>query len=118
MVYTSLYEDKYRLRKGNKIMAVITFTTFCSLPCKAKIFTINDIEADIADFGYDTTYNNSESEEELDIWGCRGREWHRYSDESLLQEACVKYGINQMECDEICDILEAKLSIGDCGWCI
>ena len=85
---------------------------FGALPCELKTFTINGIRADKDDFGegYDA-----------DIYGapdygcgCHKFEADRTEKPSILE----KYNIDYADYLEICDILEDKLYVGSCGWCI
>lgn len=102
----------------------VVFEQYDALPCCAKTFIINDIEADIDDFGFSETSNHVWDDfgfEDLDRWGCRDRVWYTWlkdGEGESWEPVLKKYGINKEELWEITDMLESLLSIGNCGWCI
>ena len=79
----------------------------------ADIFTINDIPADINDFGecYD---DNKEAAPEF---GCGNMCFHAYDEPSLEPTVLERYHISLSEWEEICDILTCELRWGRCGEC-
>lgn len=79
-----------------------------ALPCCLQTFTINGIVASESDFG------SSDSEGDGD-YGC---EYHYFiPNENPSEGVLDKYGITKKQYDEVCDILEAELHVGSCGWC-
>lgn len=79
--------------------------------CWAKVFRINDIEADEDDFGEKYDENRSNAPE----YGCGNMRFHPYSPDPRVME---KYHINAQEWNEICDKLVDGLSFGRCYWCV
>jgi len=73
-------------------------------------FVINGIHADESDFGekYDR-----DSENAVD-YGCGDMQFTRVD---AKPEVLAKYGIDEKEYSEVCDVLESDLSFGCCGWC-
>ena len=76
-----------------------------------EVFRINDIEADIEDFGecYDDDKYSAPD------YGCGNMRFHRYDEPSL--EVLNKYNINTIEWETICDQLDNKLYWGRCALC-
>ena len=78
--------------------------------CSMERFVINGIHADESDFGekYDR-----DSENAVD-YGCGDMQFTRVD---AKPEVLAKYGIDEKEYSEVCDVLESDLSFGFCGWC-
>lgn len=76
-----------------------------------KVFRINDIDADIEDFGecYDDDKYSAPD------YGCGNMRFHQYDEPSV--ETLNKYNINITEWEEICDKLDTKLYVGRCADC-
>ena len=79
--------------------------------CELKEFKINGIDADRDDFGRKV----DESRETAEEYGCGDM---RFTRQEPSMEILAKYSISPKEYDDICSILEKKLSFGRCGWCI
>jgi hypothetical protein len=82
--------------------------TYESLPCETSTFVVNNVSADVKDFGV-TDYESD---------GDCGCIYHvfkpfRHPPKPVL----TKYKITLEEFLEIGDKLEEKLDIHDCGWC-
>ena len=78
---------------------------------RLRVFRINDIEADIEDFGkcYDDDRYSAPD------YGCSNMRFHRYDEPS--SEVLNKYNISCTEWDIICDQLDNKLYMGRCAYC-
>lgn len=90
----------------------IVIKPYHSLPCELEVFTINGIKADKDDFGegYDHEWENDEP------YGCG---YHRFDAKREYEQSILdKYNITPEEYLEICDLLEDKLYVGSCGWCV
>lgn len=89
-------------------MKVVMLHPYCS---DFRVFTINDIEADVDDFGKSKDWAPESAPE----YGCGYRAFRafEYTSEKILD----KYHINVREWEQICDMLEAKLDIGRCDDC-
>ena len=78
--------------------------------CALSVFEINGINADYEDFG---------EKEDRNPWGaedyCCGD--MRFEGKRPTTEILEKYKITIDEYNEICDLLEEKLSFGACCWC-
>jgi hypothetical protein len=78
--------------------------------CGCEIFRVNDIEADVDDFGAKYDY----SPEEADEYECGNMVFQSFpSSDRVLK----KYSITQDEYNEITDALIVGLSFGRCGLC-
>lgn len=77
------------------------------LPCELEIFKINDIEADIEDFGETERSGNC-----MD-YTCSQTFNPKFPTEEVLE----KYGINLKDYSEICDRLKDELHVPRCGTC-
>ena len=75
------------------------------------VFTINNIEADIDDFGRSKDWEPECAPE----YGCGYRAFRafEYPEEKVLE----KYHINEKEWEQICEMLESKLDWGRCADC-
>ena len=86
----------------------LTIKSFGSgLPCELEIFKINDIEADIEDFG--------ETERSGSCMNSTCSQTFRFK--LPTEEVLKKYSINLKEYSEICDRLEDELYVPGCGMC-
>lgn len=76
-----------------------------------RVFRINDIDADVDDFGI------SEDSEPWNApeYGCGNRQFHPYDDPS--ENVLEKYHITYYEWTNICDILCRELDWGRCALC-
>ena len=83
-----------------------------ALPCSLQEFTINGIRADQDDFGE----GGDSSPETAEPYGCGC--WEFKADRTPKQEVLDKYGITKEEYLTICDQLEDKVMVGECGWCV
>ena len=83
----------------------------CDALCSMKTLVINGILADETEFGekYDRDSENAED------YGCEDMQFTRVD---AKPEVLAKYGINEQEYSEVCDVLETDLSFGSCGWCV
>lgn len=90
----------------------VVIKPFYALPCACKVFTINGKRADISDFGHmrDTNFSKAEP------YGCGCMRF--IADSHKIDEAVKTYNITTDEFNEICNILEAKLFVGKCNWCV
>lgn len=95
----------------------VKFQTYHSLPCEAREFFINGIPAETDDFGEEFDEGDRNACEDRDIarWGCVDYVFKRRPCSEMVLN---RYKISEEEYSEICDLLEAKLSIGMCGWCV
>ena len=86
---------------------------YYALPCELETFTINGKDAYKNDFGYSTDFGDELNRYE---YGCGNMKFISYDTpiEGLLEE----YGITINEYNEICEMLEVNLHVGECGWCI
>lgn len=101
---------------------------YSGLPCEVQEFYINKklIENfDTKDFGesFDSEdvwigYDSEES-----VYGCSNRVFKRYDKskddypKEIIEKAKEKYGLTDLEYDEVCLLLEEALTVGECGWC-
>lgn len=79
--------------------------------CELSKFTINGINAHYDDFG---TKEDRDPKSAPD-YCCADMRFIPYP--SINLEALKKYNITSEEYNEVCKILEDKLSFGACGWC-
>lgn len=77
------------------------------LPCELETFKINDIEADIEDFG--------ETERSGSCMNSTCSQTFRFK--LPTEEVLKKYSINLKDYSEICDRLEDELYVPGCGMC-
>ena len=77
------------------------------LPCELETFKINDIEADIEDFG--------ETERSGSCMNSTCSQIFRFK--LPTEEVLKKYGINLKDYSEICDRLKDELHVSRCGMC-
>jgi hypothetical protein len=110
---------------NGKLIEIIPYS---ALPCEVQEFYINKklIENfDKEDFG--------ESFESEDVWfgrdseessyGCSNRVFERYNKNNedypkeIIEKAKEKYGLTDLEYDEVCLLLEEALTVGECSWC-
>lgn len=89
-------------------MKVVMLHPYCA---DFRVFTINDIEADVDDFGESKDWAPECAPE----YGCGHRAFRAFEDTS--KEILDKYHINEREWEQICDMLEAKLDMGRCADC-
>ena len=83
-----------------------------ALPCAMKVFEINGISADKDDFGMGFDHNRKRAEP----YGCGCHKFDAYRE--YTKEIHDKYNITESEYLEVCDLLEDKLYVGYCGWCV
>lgn len=90
----------------------VVMEQYKALPCRLKTFAINDIQANQDDFGHmdDTLSWMAEP------YSCERMCFH--ADNSKASECMKKYNITLDEFFEICSMLDEKLFIGSCGWCV
>lgn len=76
-----------------------------------RVFTINDIKANVDDFGVSKDWKPENAPD----YGCGHRAFHafNYLDKKVLD----KYHINESEWQLICNMLEDELYIGCCNYC-
>ena len=79
--------------------------------CKPSVFEINGRQADYEDFG---VQRDIEPVPE-NLCGCGNMTFTRYAVPILGVKE--KYNITDEEYNEVCNVLEEKLSWGSCGWC-
>ena len=112
---------------NGKLVEVISYH---ALPCEVQEFYINDelVENfDAEDFGEsidseDDIWFGNDSEESA--YGCSNRVFKRYDKskeedypEEIVKKAKEKYGLTDLEYEEVCLLLEEDLTVGECGWC-
>lgn len=111
---------------NNKLIEIIPYS---ALPCEIQGFYINDelVENfDKEDFGEsidsdDDIWFGYDSEESA--YGCSNRVFKRYDKskddypKEIIEKAKEKYGLTDLEYDEVCLLLEEALTVGECGWC-
>ncbi len=83
------------------------YSAFCSM----SKFIINGIHAEESDFGekYDRDSENAKN------YACGDMQFTRVD---AKPEVLAKYGINEKEYSEVCDVLESDLSFGSCRGCV
>lgn len=79
------------------------------LPCSLNVFTINNIDASIDDFG------GTEQDPQKEPYTCDNR---RFIPKLPTQSILDKYKIDLLEYSEICDNLKDALYVSHCGMCI
>ena len=92
--------------------AEVIIEPYGALPCELQTFTINGINANKSDFGegFDADWTNAPD------YGCG---FHKFeADRTEKPSILEKYKIDQADYLEICELLEEKLLVGRCGWCI
>lgn len=111
---------------NGKLIEVIPYS---ALPCEVQEFYINKklVENfDKEDFGEsidseDNVWFGYDPEEYA--FGCSNRVFKRYDKskedypKEIIEKAKEKYGLTDLEYDEICLLLEEALTVGECGWC-
>lgn len=111
---------------NGKLVEVIPYS---ALPCEVQEFYINKklIENfDTEDFGESIVSDGNiwfgyDSEESG--YGCSNRVFERYDKskddypKEIIEKAKEKYGLTDLEYDEVCILLEEALTVGECGWC-
>ena len=82
--------------------------TYEGLPCETSTFVVNNVSADVKDFGV-TDYESD------GYYGCISNTFEpfRHPPKNVLN----KYRISLEEFLVIGDILQEKLDIHNCGWC-
>ena len=91
------------------VMNVIFKNMDCPL---AQKFAINNIKAEIEDFG---TLVDMFADDDIE-YGCPDREYTRYSDNEHKELAKTKYKINDNQYETIQLMLES-IQFHGCGWC-
>lgn len=96
----------------------VELVTSYSLPCHASVFTVNDIQALVKDFGniYFGEWDDEIDGDDECRYGCANTQFSP-SDEHK-ETAMQKYNITEKQFSEIQSILVKKFDIGECGWCI
>ena len=79
--------------------------------CELSEFTINKIKATKDDFGNQFDQNPEDAED----YGCGNM---TFEGKDYTIKVLNKYHITKKEYNEIVNILEDKLSFGNCGWCV
>ena len=79
--------------------------------CRLEVFTINGIKANYEDFGT----KEDRSPETAEEYGCGNM---RFISFPSTLEVLQKYSITEKDYQDVCEILEDKLSFRECGWCI
>jgi hypothetical protein len=79
-------------------------------PCSLAKFYINQIEADLSDFG-------EGSDEGIPPYQYWCGDYKFTADRSEKSEILEKYYIDYQDYLEICNLLEEKLHVGSCGCC-
>lgn len=118
--------EKFQKEINGKLVEV---TPYQALPCEVQEFCIgkNPIENfDTKDFGEsidseDNVWFGYDSEELT--YGCSNRVFKKYDKgkddypKEIIEKAKEKYGLTDLEYDEVCLLLEEALTVGECGWC-
>jgi hypothetical protein len=106
-------------KENQMALADIVIVAYHALPCEDQEFVINGIDADKHDFGvnrdigsFDYDYGESDDEN----WACADNEFVAWED--IPEGVLEKYGITEAEYREMQSKLEAKFSVGHCGWCV
>lgn len=110
---------------NGKLIEVIPYK---GLPCEVQEFCIDEktIENfDIEDFGrsFDSESSGFGSDFESSDYCCHNRVFERYDKnekdypKEIIEKAKEKYGLTDLEYDEVCLLLEEALYVGACGWC-
>jgi hypothetical protein len=111
---------------NNKLIEV---EPYHSLPCEIQGFYINDelVENfDKEDFGESIDSDNDiwfRRDSEESSYGCSNRVFKRYDKskedypKEIIEKAKEKYGLTDLEYEEVCLLLEEALTVGECGWC-
>jgi hypothetical protein len=88
----------------------LEFKMFGAL-CEHEVFNINDVRATYEDFGdkFDRRPDKAEP------YGCGDM---RFTSKPATQDVLDKYKITLEDYNNICSMLEDKMSWGECGWCI
>lgn len=102
---------------------------YSALPCEVQEFYINKklVENfDKEDFGESIDSENNVwfgYDPEEYAFGCSNRVFKRYDKskedypKEIIEKAKEKYGLTDLEYDEVCLLLEEALTVGGCGWC-
>lgn len=90
----------------------IEMKKYSGLPCQLEVFKINDIKADLNDFG-----TSEDIRPELaEPYSCGYSAFKRDSSKRVLCEE--KYHITEGDFDDICSKLEGYLEVGECHYCV
>lgn len=100
--------------------AEVNITPRAFLPCTPDAdSTINGIDIDLDDFGY--SKDHDEARTDNDDYCCVYRKFHAYRDPSHTnyddETVLDKYGIDEDDYYEICDMLENIFEVGYCALC-
>lgn len=82
--------------------------TYKGLPCRTSVFIVNNVPADVEDFGVMDCESDGN-------YGCIYNVFKPFRHPA--KQVLKKYKITLEEFLEIGDNLEKKLDIHDCGWC-
>lgn len=118
--------EMFRREINNKLIEVFPYS---ALPCEVEEFCID--EKIIENFDKEDFGESIDSED--DVWfgyvseesayGCTNRVFKRYDKskddypKEIIEKAKEKYGLTDLEYDEVCLLLEEALTVGECGWC-
>jgi hypothetical protein len=92
----------------------VVITTMYAVPCETETFTINGKDAYASDFGYSEDTSETMYDES---WACGNRRFVPYYNEPI-EGLLDEYGITLDEYNTICNMLEDKLYVGECHWCV
>ena len=88
-----------------------------SMPCSIEVFKINDVDAELSDFGYGVDDDPDYSEIVYGGYGCGNRKFCP-AEESPSKELLDMYQIEECEYGDIQAFLKSYMDIGACGWCV
>lgn len=118
--------DIFKREINGKLVEAVPYH---SLPCEIQGFYINDelVENfDKEDFGESIDSDDDiwfGCNDEESVYGCSNRVFKRYDKskddypKEIVEKAKEKYGLTDLEYDEVCILLEEALTVGECGWC-
>lgn len=85
----------------------IRFSTFYASPCDVEVFEINNIKADLEDFG----------EKNLDSLGNYTCSLRGFTPFLPTDEVLEKYKISLRDYREVIEVLNEGFNYGRCAWC-
>lgn len=85
---------------------------YTSFPCALEVFTINNKNAYIDDFGGTEDLCKAAAEP----WSCANMQFVR--NDYLKKDTMAKYSLTEDEYETICKELENTLAVGSCGLCV
>lgn len=95
----------------------IEIERYRSMPCSLEVFKINEVDANLSDFGFCCDEDPDYSETVYDGYGCGDRRFHPL-EERPSKETLDLYQIEESEYGDIQVFLESYMNIGACGWCV